>query len=378
MRFIKNLFLAALGACGLLASVNAFADYQLNMTRGVTPISRDVYDLHMAAFWICVAIGVVVFGVMFYSIIMHRRSRHPVPAKFAKHLGLEITWAVIPLIILIIIAIPATIVLFRMEDTRNSDIVIKVTGYQWKWKYEYLNQGISFYSNLSTPLNQRMNIEPKGPNYLLEVDNPLVIPANKKVRFLVTANDVIHSWWVPALGIKQDAIPGFIHEAWAEVNKTGTYRGQCAELCGAGHGFMPIVVNVVSPADFNAWVAKMTKGKVNAATMLPNKAWSKSELLQKGRQTYHQACEACHQENGLGLGKLYPSLKDSKIVLGPVDGAVKMVLLGHPGTAMQGFADQLSDDEVASVVTYMRNSFGNNSHDIVQPMAVAEIRHSAK
>lgn len=363
--------------CGLglwLFASQAMAAYQLNMTEGVTPVSHDVYRLHMAAFYISLVICLIVFGVMFYSIIMHRKSRHPVPSKFHQHLGLELTWAIIPLLILIIIAIPATVVVMRIADTRNSEVVIKVTGYQWKWKYEYLNQGISFYSNLSTPMNQRANLEPKGENYLLEVDNEVVVPVGEKIRFLVTANDVIHSWWVPALGIKTDAIPGFIHESWAEVDKIGTYRGQCAELCGAGHGFMPIVVKVVSKQDFAAWVSRMTKGKVNAETMLPNKVWTKSELLQKGRQVYSQNCTGCHQGEGKGLGSLYPALKDSKVAMGPAEQEIRLLLSGKSGSAMPAFADQLSDDELAAVITYTRNEFGNNSHDIVQPRQVAKIR----
>ncbi len=374
MSVIKK-FIRILITIPLLAFAHsALADYQLNMPEGVTPISHDVYRLHMAAFWMCVGIGVVVFGVMFYSIIMHRKSRHPVPAKFYQHLGLEITWAVIPFLLLVIIAVPATVVLFRMDDTRNSDVVIKITGYQWKWRYEYLNQGISFYSNLSTPMNQRMNFAPKDPHYLLEVDNPLVVPVGEKIRFLVTANDVIHSWWVPELGIKQDAIPGFIHEAWARIDTPGTYRGQCAELCGAGHGFMPIVVQAVSKEDFAKWIHKMTNGKVNANTMLPNKAWTKSELLQKGRQVYHQSCEVCHQEDGAGLKGLYPSLKGNAVVIGSSDEEIRTVLLGKPGTAMQPFEDQLTAEEIASVVTYTRNEWGNNAHDIVQPLQVAKIK----
>lgn len=375
MMFLKKITAYFISFIGLLSlSVPALADYQLNMTPGVTPVSHDVYRLHMAAFYISLAICVVVFGVMFYSIIMHRKSRHPVPAKFDQHLGLELTWAIIPLLILIVIAIPATVVVVRMNDTRNSELVVKVTGYQWKWKYEYLNQGISFFSNLSTPMNQRTNLEPKGEHYLLEVDNQLVIPVGEKVRFLITANDVIHSWWVPAFGIKTDAIPGFIHETWAEADKVGIYRGQCAELCGAGHGFMPIVVNVVSKADFAKWVTKMTAGKVNADTMLPNKVWTKSELLQKGRQVYSQNCAGCHQTEGHGLATLYPALSNSKVALGPANAEIKLVLSGKPGTAMQSFNDQLNDDELASVITYTRNELGNNSHDIVQPRQVAKLR----
>jgi cytochrome c oxidase subunit 2 len=379
MNVLKTISKLLVSIAVMLISASAWAseikDARYNMPSGVTSVSREVYGLHMAAFWICVAIGVVVFGVMFYSLIMHRRSRHPEPAKFHQHVWLEVTWAVIPLLILIVIAIPATKVLFRMDDTRDSEIVIKVTGYQWKWRYEYLNQGISFFSNLSTPMSQRMNLEPKGSHYLQEVDNPLVVPVGEKIRFLVTANDVIHSWWVPDFGIKQDAIPGFIHEAWAVVDKPGIYRGQCAELCGAGHGFMPIVVVAVSKEDFAKWVNKMTQGKVNAATMLPNKAWTKSELIQKGRQIYKENCAACHQAEGNGLKPLYPALAKDHVVLGPAADEIKLVLTGRPGTPMQGFPS-FTDEEVASVVTYTRSSFGNNAHDIVQPTDVAQIRKS--
>lgn len=378
MKLFKKTLHIFLLLCFMVFSIPALADYRLNMSPGVTPISHDVYQLHMVAFWICVAIGVLVFGFMFYALIMHRKSRHPVPAQFNQHLSLEIAWAVIPLLILIAVAIPATLVLFRMDDTRNADIVIKITGYQWKWRYEYLNQGISFFSNLSTPMDQRFNLEPKGANYLLEVDKPLVVPVGEKIRFLVTANDVIHSWWVPDFGIKQDAIPGFIHEAWAEIDRPGTYRGQCAELCGAGHGFMPIVVVALPKAAFNDWVRNMTKGKVNAATMLPNKRWTKSELLQKGRQVYSAHCAACHQVSGQGLPPLYPALHNDKIVLGPVNDSVKMLLEGVPGTAMQSFADQLTDEEIAAVTTYMRNSFGNNAADIAEPNQVGAMRKLLK
>ena len=234
---------------------NAFADRQLNMTPGVTPISQDIYRLHMTIFWICVAIGIVVFSVMFYSLYKYRKSRGVKPATFHGNTRIEIFWAVIPFLILVIMSIPATMVLMRMEDSSKADINIKVTGYQWKWQYEYLDEGISFFSNLSTPLDQLNNKVPKGKWYLLEVDNPLVVPIHRKIRFLVTANDVIHSWWVPALGIKRDAIPGFIHEAWARIEKPGIYRGQCTELCGLNHAFMPIVVDARTEADYEKWLA---------------------------------------------------------------------------------------------------------------------------
>ncbi len=230
------------------------APMQLNMSPGVTPISHAIYDLHMAVIWICVAIAVVVFGVMIYSLIFHRKAAGYKAAKFHEHHWLEIVWAIIPFIILIIIAVPATKTLIKMNDDSNSTVTIKITGYQWKWNYEYLDQGIKFFSNLSTPQDQLSNTAPKNKWYLLEVDHPLVVPVGEKIRFLVTSNDVIHSWWVPAFGVKRDALPGFVNEAWAKIEKPGIYRGQCAELCGTNHGFMPIVVIAVTPAEFATWV----------------------------------------------------------------------------------------------------------------------------
>lgn len=235
------------------------AESKYNMPVGVTPISHDVYWLHMTVFWICVAIGVLVFGVLIYSLIMHRKSRGVKPAEFHEHPGLEIAWAIIPFLILVAMAIPATTVLMRMVDTRDSDVTIKITGYQWKWRYEYLDQGINFFSNIATTQDQIHNLAEKTPTYLLEVDKPLVLPTHRKIRFLVTANDVIHSWWVPALGMKTDAIPGFIHDSWAYIEKPGIYRGQCAELCGVNHGFMPIVVVAMNDTDFNNWLKQNGK-----------------------------------------------------------------------------------------------------------------------
>jgi cytochrome c oxidase subunit 2 len=242
-----------------IASSNLWAEYNLNMTRGVTPVSRDIYDLHMSIFWICVVIAIAVFGVMIYSIMFHRKSLGSVPAKFTENTTVEIVWTIVPVFILVGMAWPATKVLVNMEDNSKSDMTIKVTGYMWKWHYDYLGQDVRFESNLSTPLEQINGREPKGKNYLLEVDNPLVLPINKKVRFITTANDVIHSWWVPALGIKKDAVPGFANEAWAIINKPGIYRGQCAELCGARHGFMPIVVIAKTELEYEKWLKSKKK-----------------------------------------------------------------------------------------------------------------------
>jgi cytochrome c oxidase subunit 2 len=226
------------------------------MSPGVTPLSHEVYQLHMLVFWICVGIGVIVFGMMFYILVNHRKSKGALAASFHENTFIEVTWAIIPLIILVLIAVPATKALLRMNDTSDAALTIKVTGYQWRWRYEYLDQGLDFFSTLSTPANQLNNLADKETWYLLEVDHPLIVPIHKKIRFLFTSNDVIHSWWVPTLGLKRDTIPGFINESWAIIEKTGEYRGQCAELCGVNHGFMPIVVKAVQPAEFNQWVSK--------------------------------------------------------------------------------------------------------------------------
>lgn len=365
MRFLKSISSTVFAIFLALLSCSAFADYQLNMTPGVTPISHAVYNLHMISFWICVGIGIVVFGVMFYSLFMHRKSRGAKAAHFHEHTTIEIIWGVIPLIILIIIAIPATKVLILMDDNSDADINIKVTGYQWKWKYKYLDDGIEFFSNLSTPQDQIKGKAPKDQHYLLEVDNPLVIPINKKVRFLVTANDVIHSWWVPAFGFKRDAIPGFIHESWAIVEKPGIYRGQCAELCGVGHGFMPIVVEAKTEEDYQKWIGEH-KAKLAQAAQAEEKTWTKEELMETGEKSYLTYCSVCHQPNGEGMGA-FPALKGSKIALGPIEKHEDIVLHGKAGTAMQAFGDQLSDSDIAAIITYERNAWGNNTGDLVQP-----------
>lgn len=357
-------------------SLPAYAEWQLNMPRGVTPISRDIFDLHMTVFWICVAIGVVVFSVMIYSLIMHRKSRGAKAAEFHEHTSLEIFWAVVPFLILVIMAVPATKVLMDMENTDDSDVTVKITGYQWKWQYEYLDQGISFFSNLSTPLEQFTNKAKKDRWYLLEVDRPLVLPIHKKVRFLVTAHDVIHSWWVPDFGIKRDAIPGFIHEAWARIDKPGIYRGQCAELCGVNHGYMPIVVKAVPDEQFKQWVVQeQQREQKRKAEAESSKVWTMAELMQKGQQSYNKYCAVCHKVDGSGMLPTFPAMKGSSVAVGkPISRHIDMVLNGVEGSAMQAFANQMSDTEIAAVVTYERNAWGNNTGDVVQPAAVKQQR----
>ncbi len=351
----------------------AHADWRVNMTSGATEISNSVYGLHMIVFWICVAIGVVVFSVLIYSLIMHRKSKGAVAAHFHEHMTLEIVWAIIPFIILVVMAVPATKLLMRMNDDSNADVTVKITGYQWRWKYEYLDQNISFFSNLATPQDQLSNKAPKGQWYLLEVDHPLVLPIHKKIRFLMTSTDVIHSWWVPALGVKRDALPGFINEAWARIDTPGTYRGQCAELCGTNHGFMPIVVQAVSEDDFEKWVQQQTGQQAQAAAAATQKM-TKDDLMKKGEASYNTYCAACHKPDGSGMPPAFPALKGSKIATGPVADHLHIVLNGKPGTAMQAFGTQLTDDVIASIITYERNSWGNNTGDLVQPADVTAAR----
>ncbi|WP_408607002.1 cytochrome c oxidase subunit II [Legionella spiritensis] len=358
----------------------AAADYwQLNMYRGVTPLSKDMYDLHMIAMAICAIIGIVVFGVMIYSLIHHRKSKGYVPAGFHDNTRLEIVWTIIPFLILVGLAIPATKVLMSMDDTDKSDVTVKVVGSQWKWQYQYLDQGISYYSNLSTPYDQIQNKQKKGQWYLLEVDKPLVLPVHRKIRFLVTSSDVVHSWWVPELGVKRDAIPGFMHESWARIEEPGVYRGQCAELCGINHGFMPIVVQAVSDDEFNKWVAQQTKVQdvyaVEQEKPKEQPKMTRAELMTMGKAKYEQICSACHQANGTGMPPVYPALRGSSISVGkPISRHVKLILDGVPGSAMQSYRNQLSDQEIAAIVTYERNAWGNNTDDEIQPADVARIR----
>jgi len=357
----------------MLISMQSWAEYQLDLRPGVTTVSQGAYEIHTLVMWICVVIGIIVFGAMIYSIIMHRKSRGHEAAKFDDNLTIEIIWTVVPFIILGFMAVPATKVLLAMEDVSNSDMSIKVTGYQWKWQYDYLGEDISFFSNLSTPIEAIKNKATKEKNYLLEVDNRVVVPINKKIRLLFTSNDVIHSWWVPAFAVKKDAIPGYINESWFKTDKIGTYRGQCAELCGTNHGFMPIVVDVVSEADYATWVAGQKEGAAAAAAS-SSRTWTKAELMEHGKTVYTTSCLACHQAGGEGLPPMFPALKGGAITTGDIAKHIDIVVNGKSGTAMQAFGPQLNDADIAALVTYERNAWGNDTGDVVQPVDIKAAR----
>ncbi len=361
-------------AGGLLLPAWSMADWTLNMTPGVTGTSNEIFSLHMTILWICVAIGVVVFGVMFWSILAHRKSEGHKPAHFHENTAVEVAWTIIPFVILVIMAIPATATLVDMYDTEESDIDIKITGYQWKWRYDYINDDFGFFSNMATSQDEIYNRAAKSEHYLLEVDNPLVIPVGKKVRFLVTANDVIHSWWVPAFGVKKDAIPGFINETWTRVDEPGIYRGQCTELCGRDHGFMPVVVKAVPQAEYDAWV----QGQLAAAELerqLTEKEWTLEELIERGERVYATACAACHQANGAGIPPTFPALKGSPVVIEDLPAHLDIVVNGVSGTAMQAFGPQLSEADLAAVITYERNAWGNNTGEMVTPKQVFDYKN---
>jgi cytochrome c oxidase subunit 2 len=329
------------------------------MTRGVTGVSNEVFELHMLIFWICVAIGVVVFGVMFYSMYAHTKKKNPVASTFHESTKVEIAWTIIPFLILIAMAIPASKTLVKIYDDEAGDINIQVTGYQWKWQYRYLEDDVSFFANLSTDLDEIYNLVPKGENYLQEVDEMVVIPVGKKIRFLITANDVIHSWWMPAFAIKQDAIPGFVNTAWTIVDEPGTYRGKCTELCGKNHGFMPIVVKAVEQEEYDQWINDKKQAAMKLAE-LTTKNWTTEELIAKGQDVYAVNCVACHQTNGEGITGIFPALAGSDIVLNNKPRNIEILMEGVQGAAMNSF-DYLSEVELASVITYTRQSWGNDA-----------------
>ncbi|WP_051275488.1 cytochrome c oxidase subunit II [Aestuariibacter salexigens] len=347
--------------------------YQLNLTKGVTDISQQVYDLHMLMFTICVVIGVIVFGVMFISMFLHRKSKGHKPANFHESVKVEVAWTVVPFIILIFMAVPAAKTLIAMEDTTAPDMSVLVTGSQWKWHYKYMDHDVEYYSLLATQREQINNKFAKGENYLLEVDRPLVIPTGQKVRFLITSDDVIHSWWVPDFAVKKDANPGFINEAWTVVNEPGVYRGQCAELCGKDHGYMPVVVIAKEPAEFEQWVAQQAALQQQAREeeqRLLSMNMEMSDLMATGERVYQTNCAACHMPNGEGLPGVFPALKGSPITTADKPAHIDILINGRTGTAMQAFGKQLSLSELSAVITYTRNAWGNNTGDVVQPKDV--------
>jgi cytochrome c oxidase, subunit II len=374
---LKNCWMG-LGTLALMVwTGTASADWALNMTKGVTPVSREVYDLHMLIFWIVTIIGAGVFGVMFWSIFHHRKSKGVKPAQFHHSTAAEIAWTIIPILILVVMAIPATNTLIKMEQTGDADITVKITGHQWKWQYEYMNEGLNFFSILSQDSNDarqlRSGIDPNSvEHYLLNVDKPVVLPVNKKIRLLTTGKDVIHSWWIPALGWKRDAVPGYINDNWAVIEQPGTYRGQCAELCGKDHAFMPIVLKAVPEEEYLAWIEQMKLAQAEAAAG-SDKEFTMDELLAKGEEIYKANCVACHQVTGQGIPGTFPALDGSPIVKG---GDIKE----HTGRILRGknlmpaFGVQLSDADIAAVVTYERNAWNNKTADIVQPKDVKTLR----
>jgi cytochrome c oxidase subunit 2 len=373
----------------------AHAEFNLNLQSPATPIAQQIYDLHTLILLVCLFIFVVVFGFMFYAIFRYRKSVGHKAALFHENLKLEIFWTVIPFLILIGMAFPASKTVLAMKNTGQPDMSIKITGRQWLWEYEYMGEGVKYFSKLATPQEQIDNHSAKTANYLLEVDHPLVVPTGKKVRVLVTSADVIHSWWVPQFGVKQDGIPGFIRESWFQVDKPGTYRGQCAELCGVHHAFMPIVVEAMLPAQYAEWLAKQKTSMV-ATVAASGKTYSLDELKTHGAEVYAARCAMCHQANGQGMPGMFPPLVDAmpftagnevtaplaergfwkadKIVLGPKERHLDIVMNGIPGTAMQAFGEQLPDFDLAAVVSFERNNWGNHTGDAIQPSEVAALR----
>ena len=383
MKTIKRALSGVLAAGGLLAAGAALAVddapggprvNELNFQQPVTKIAEELFSLHTFMLIICFVIFLGVFGVMFYSLFAHRKSRGHKAANFHESTTVEIIWTIVPFIIVVLMALPATKAVVAMKDTSNADLTVKVTGYQWKWGYDYVKgpgEGISFLSTLSTPRSEVNGQKPISNLYLQEVDNPLVVPVDKKIRIITTANDVVHSWYVPAFGVKQDAIPGFVRDTWFKAEKVGTFRGFCTELCGKEHAYMPVVVEVLSADDYAKWVDNQKK-KLAAAADDPNKTYTMDELKARGEKVYASNCAVCHQPNGKGAG-VFPALDGSKIANGPIAEHVNIVL--HGKGAMPPWNTALNDVEIASVVTFERNSWGNHTADILQPMQVADARN---
>jgi cytochrome c oxidase subunit II len=389
MKLIKRALLGGLATGSLLlAGVAHAVDVkdspggpavnELNFQPPATHIAQELYDLHTWMLIICLVIFIGVFGMMFYSIFAHRKSKGFKPANFHESTTVEILWTVVPLLIVIAMCVPATRAVIAMKDTSNADLTVKVTGYQWKWGYDYIKgpgEGISFISTLSTP---RAEIDGRAPitaTYLQEVDHPLVVPVNKKIRIITTAADVVHSWYVPAFGVKQDAIPGFVRDTWFKADRIGTFRGFCTELCGKEHAFMPVVVKVVSGDDYAAWVKTnlATAAVAGAAVPAAHTAdYTQAELIAGGQKVYLSNCAVCHQASGKGVGP-FPSLIGDHIVNGPLADSVDLVL--HGKGQMPAWGGSLNDLEIASVITYIRNSWGNHTGEAVQPGVIGAARN---
>lgn len=370
---------AVVAAFWLLLAAPGYTGNEINMTRGVTAQSQLSYELHMIILWICVVIGVIVFSAMFYSIVVHRKSKGREAAQFTHSTKAEIIWTIIPVLILVVMAVPATKALVHMEVAPETEMTVKITGFQWRWRYEYMEDEIQFISSLHSDSNAARQLASgtlptSVENYLLEVDNPLVLPANTRIKFLITADDVIHSWWVPALGWKRDAIPGFINEAWTEVMEPGVYRGQCAELCGKDHGFMPIVLNVLPKDEYQQWADEQRQRMAHEEADT-RRLWTRDELMAVGENVYATQCATCHQADGQGLAPAFPALAGSDVSQGPLDENIRIVLHGREGTAMQAWGTMLSDSDIAAALTYTRNAFGNETGDVVQPQTIARIKN---
>lgn len=373
----RRLLRAGAVMAALLVGSAAQADWQFNMPKGVTDISQEVYGLHMLIFWVCVIIGIAVFGVMFYAMFKHRKSKGAVSANFHESTKVELAWTLIPAVVIFAIGVRATFTLADMYDVDNADMTVEVTGYQWRWRYRYVNEAdpdaeVDYFSSLATSRDEINNRLAKNENYLLEVDQPLVLPVGQKVRFVLTAADVIHSWWVPDLAVKKDAIPGIANEAWTVINEPGTYRGQCTELCGRDHGFMPVVVEAVSQAEFDEWFAGKQE-EARQVAELTNQEWTVEQLVERGRGVYQSACASCHQPDGSGIPGTFPAMTGSPIVTGDIQEHIDIVFNGVSGTAMQAFGDQLSPVDLAAVVTFERNALGNSVGDMVEPIEILNL-----
>jgi len=378
MSYIKKVLTKLIFVMPLLVSAAVIAESSdYNMSVGVTEVSKSIFELHMVIFWICVAIGVIVFSIMFWSLWKYRKSKGAVAADFDDNFWLEIGWTVAATLVLVWMAVPSTQVMVEAYDDAEGEINILITGHQWKWHYEYLEDEVGFFSNLSTSQEQIDGEVPKGEFYLREVDEPLVIPTNTRVRFLITGNDVIHSWWVPDFAVKQDAIPGFINTAWTNVPEPGIYRGACTELCGIKHAFMPVVVRVVEREEYDDFIAqKVTLAE--AERLLTSKNWTKEELMERGEQFYNTNCAACHQANGAGIPPVFPALVGSQVVMSDSAKQIEILMEGVQGSAMAAFGDSYSEIDIAAVITYTRQAWSNGDNGdgvIVTPKDIVDYKN---